>query len=234
MPHTSGLPNIARIGALIGNPVRAQFIGALMDGSERSASDLAGVVRATPQSASAHLASLVAGGLLAVRPHGRQRLYRLRSEQVAAAIEVLSLTAAETVQRSAFAQEVRSARRCYDHVAGRLGVTICDFAVARRYVIAGAEGVTLSKAGGRWLASLDLEPPPGLKRSLVRFCPDWTERRPHLAGWLGAALCRRLEEQDVIRRLSDSRALTVTPPGRVILARLFGVKSTHVDRQEAR
>jgi len=219
---------------LIGNPVRAQVIGTLMDGSERSASDLAALVRATPQSASAHLASLVAGGLLAVRPQGRHRFYRLLSEQVAAAIEVLSLTATETVQRPSFAQEVRTARRCYDHVAGRLGVTICDFAVGRGYVIAGAEGVTLSKAGGRWLASLELEPPPRLSRSLVRFCPDWTERKPHLAGWLGAALCRRLEEQDVIRRLSDSRALTVTPPGRIILARLFGVKSKHLDGREAR
>jgi hypothetical protein len=119
-------------------------------------------------------------------------------------------------------------------VAGRLGVTICDFAVARRYVIAGAGGVTLSKAGGCWVASLELEPPPGLRRPLVRFHQDWTERRSHLAGWLGAALCRRLEEQGVIRRLSDSRALTVTPPGRVILARLFGVKSKHLDGQEAR
>src|SRR5215472_6611406 len=234
MQHTSELPNIARIGALIGNPVRARFIGTLMDGSERSASDLAELVRATPQSASAHLASLVAGGLLAVRPQGRHRLYRLRSEQVAAAIEVLSLTAAETVQRSAFAQEVRSPRRCYDHVAGRLGVTICDFAVARRYVIAGAEGVTLSRAGDRWLASLELEPPPELRRPLVRFCQDWTERRPHLAGWLGAALCRRLEEQDVIRRLTGSRALTVTPTGRAVLARVFGVQLTQLERHAAR
>jgi len=234
MQHTSELPNIARIGALIGNPVRAQFIGTLMDGSERSAGDLAARVHATPQSASAHLASLVAGGLLAVRPQGRHRLYRLRSEQVAAAIEVLSLTATETLQRPAFPQQVRSARRCYDHVAGRLGVTICDFAIARKYVIAGGEGMTLSKAGGCWLASLELEPPPGMRRPLVRFHQDWTERRPHLAGWLGAALCRRLEEQDVIRRLSDSRALTVTPPGRVILARLFGVKSKHLDGQDAR
>jgi len=229
MRWTSELPNIARLGALIGNPVRAQFIGALMDGSERSASELASRVRATPQSASTHLASLVAGGLLMVRPQGRHRFYRLRSEQVAAAIETLSLTATETVQWPDLGQRVRSARRCYDHVAGRLGVTICDFAVARRYVIAGGEGVTLTKAGGRWLASLELEPPPALRRPLVRFCQDWTERRPHLAGWLGAALCRRLEEQDVIRRLSDSRALSVTPAGRGVLARLFGVQPKQLE-----
>jgi DNA-binding transcriptional ArsR family regulator len=222
--HTSELPNIARIGALIGNPVRAQFIGSLMDGSERSASELATLVRVTPQAASAHLAGLVAGGLLTVRPEGRHRFYRLRSEQVAAAIEVLSLTATEMAHQPVFTQGVRSARRCYDHVAGRLGVAICDFAVARRYVVAGGEGVTLTKAGGRWLASLELEPPPRLRRPLVRLCQDWTERRPHLAGWLGAALCRRFEEQDVIRRLSGSRALSVTPTGRIALARQFDVQ----------
>jgi hypothetical protein len=138
---------------------------------------------------------------------------------------VLSLTATETAQRPSFGPGVRSARRCYDHVAGRLGVAICDFAVARRYVSAGGDGLTLTKAGGRWVASLELEPPPGLRRPLVRFHQDWTERRSHLAGWLGAALCRRLEERDVIRRVSGSRALSVTPTGRVVLARLFGVHS---------
>jgi DNA-binding transcriptional ArsR family regulator len=234
MQRPSELPNIARIGALIGNPVRAQFIGALMDGGERSASELAALVRATPQSASAHLASLVAGGLLTVRPQGRHRFYRLRNEQVAAAIEVLSLTATETdtVRRRTFPEGIRRARRCYDHLAGRLGVMICDFAVTRRYVAASSGGVTLTKAGSRWLATLELEPPSGLRRPLVRLCQDWTERRPHLAGWLGAALCRRLEEQDVIRRRSDSRALIVTPPGRVVLARLFDVQPMRLEDTE--
>lgn len=225
MGHGGELPNIARIGALIGNPVRALFIGALIDGSERAAGELAQLARITPQTASAHLASLVAGGLLAVRPVGRHRLYRLRNEQVAAAIEVLSVTAAEAVQSPALGQGIRNARRCYDHLAGRLGVTICEFAIARQYVIAGGEGVSLTKAGGNWLASLQLEPPAGTRRPLVRLCEDWTERRPHLAGWLGAALCRRLEEQDVVRRVSGSRALAVTPGGRVALARMFGVRS---------
>ncbi len=226
MQHTSELPNIARIGALIGNPARAQFISTLMDGSEHSASELAARVRTTPQAASAHLASLVAGGLLIVRPQGRHRFYRLRSEQVAAAIEVLSLTATETARRPAFSHSIRSARRCYDHVAGRLGVSICDFAVVRKYVIAGGESVTLTRAGNRWLVSLELEPPQELRRPLVRLCQDWTERRAHLAGWLGAALCRWFEERDVIRRLSGSRALSVTPTGRRVLARHFDIEST--------
>jgi DNA-binding transcriptional ArsR family regulator len=222
MRHSSDLPNIARIGALIGNPVRARFIGALMDGGERSAGELAMLVGIAPQTASTHLASLVAGGLLTVHPRGRHRFYRLRNEQVAAAIEVLSLTAAQGMPHPRVGEDMRNARRCYDHLAGRLGVTICDFAVTRCYVAAGGDGVTLTKAGSRWLAALELQPPAGLRRPLVRFCQDWTERRPHLAGWLGAALCQRLEEQDVVRRLARSRVLTVTPSGRGVLARLFG------------
>jgi DNA-binding transcriptional ArsR family regulator len=229
MRQSSELPNIARIGALIGNPVRARFIGLLMDGSERSAGELARLVSIAPQTASSHLASLVAGGLLTVHPRGRHRFYRLRSEQVAAAIEVLSLTAAEGMQHPRVDQDMRNARRCYDHLAGRLGVAICDFAVTQGYVGAGGDGVTLTKAGSRWLIELELQPPARLRRPLVRFCQDWTERRPHLAGWLGAALCQRLEDQDVVRRLSQSRALIVTPSGRGVLGRLFGPRASLPD-----
>lgn len=115
-------------------------------------------------------------------PAGCHRLYRLRSEQVASAIERLSLTATESLPPPTFAQRIRSARRCYDYIAGRLGVAMCDHVIAHRYVIAGAEGVTLTHAGGLWVGSRDIESPPGLHRPLVRFCQDWTERRAHRAG----------------------------------------------------
>ena len=136
----------------------------------------------------------------------------MRGEQVASAIEGLLLTATESLPPPTFAQRIRSAQRCYDYVAGRLGVAMCDFVVAHRYVIAGAQGVTLTRAGGLWLGSLDIESPPELHRPLVRFCQDWTERRAHRAGWLGATRYRRLEEREVIRGLCGSRVLTVTPP----------------------
>lgn len=235
MLRRSELPNIARIGALIGNPVRARIIGWLMDGRERSAGELAAHVGATPQSASAHLSSLVTGGLLAVRVHGRHRLYRIRSEQVAEAVEVLSRTAMDATPEARFGHDIRCARRCYDHVAGRLGVALCDYAIRRRYVVADGAGAALTKAGHRWLASLELVPPEGLRRPLVRFCLDWTERRAHLAGWLGAALCRQFEEEDVVRRIGASRALTVTPVGQAALQRRFGLKWRQIagaDRSE--
>jgi len=225
MRPRSDLPNIARIGALIGNPIRARFLGALMDGGERSAGELATLADAAPQSASAHLASLVAGGLLTMRPQGRHRLYRLRNEDVAAAIEVLCLTATGQEGPRGVADDLRTARRCYDHVAGRLGVLICGFTIARGYVVASGDGATVTEAGDHWLASLQLRPPPGLRRPLVRLCQDWTERRPHLAGWLGAALCSSLEKQDVLRRRADTRALSITPTGRTVLTRLFDLSA---------
>jgi DNA-binding transcriptional ArsR family regulator len=227
----SEFPNIARIGALIGNPMRARVLGVLMDGSERPASVLAAEVGASPQAASAHLSSLVAGGLLAVRAEGRHRLYRVRSEQVAEAIEVLSRTAVDAAPEATFGKEIRCARRCYDHLAGRLGVALCDYAVRRRYVAADGTGAALTEAGARWLESLDLRPPEGLRRPLVRFCLDWTERRLHLAGWLGAALCRKFEAGDLVRRVGDSRALTVTPAGRVLLQRRFALDWRMFERQ---
>jgi len=225
----SELPNIARVGSLIGNPVRALIIGALMDGSERPASELAALSGATPQATSAHLSGLVDGGMLTVRHSGRHRFYRLRSQEIASAIEVLSFTATMTSTRpSTERADLKHARRCYDHLAGRLGVAICDTLVARQHIVAGGDGgFLLSDSGTRWLASIDLEPPAAPRRALVRPCFDWTERRSHLAGWLGAALCDRLEQRDAVRRRAGTRAVSVTPGGRQLLATLFELQWTN-------
>jgi DNA-binding transcriptional ArsR family regulator len=220
----AGLPNIARVGALVGNPVRAAIIGALMDGSERPASELAFHAGATPQAASAHLAQLVDGGLLAVRAQGRLRFYRLRDCDVAHAIETLSLAAEPALQGSRrIDSKMRSARRCYDHVAGRLGVAICDALVAQGHVIAGRDGFSISASGHDWLAQHDLARPPGSRRIPVRPCLDWTERRYHVAGWLGAALCERLEASGALRRSAHDRTLKVTPKGGALLLDYFGL-----------
>lgn len=234
MSRRNEMPNIARIGALIGNPMRARMIGSLMDGSERSASALAKEVGATAQAVSAHLSNLVTGGLLAVRAEGRQRWYRIRSEQVAEAIEVLSRTAVDAMPEMNFAHEIRCARRCYDHVAGRLGVALCEYALKRRYVVADDAGATLTTAGSAWLERLELPAPAGLRRPLVRLCLDWTERRWHLAGWLGAALCRQLEDGRTVRRIEGSRALVVTPVGRTVLKRRFSLDWSAIERRDAR
>lgn len=219
------LPNIAQVGALIGDPVRAAILGSLMDGSERPAGELASLSGVAPQTASTHLARLLDGGLLAVNRHGRHRYYRLRDSEVAHAIETLSV-AADIAPRQPrrIDPALKRARRCYDHVAGELGVAICDAMIARRYVVAGGDGFALSTEGAAWACGQKLAPESDSRRPIVRPCLDWTERRPHLAGWLGAALCSKLESEGAIRRHGDSRALIVTPKAPGLLRSYFGLR----------
>jgi DNA-binding transcriptional ArsR family regulator len=218
------LPNVARVGALIGDPVRAAMLGMLMDGSERPAGELASVSGVAPQSASAHLAKLLDGGLLAVTQRGRHRYFRLRNGDVAHAIETLSVAADFAPRRMARIEPaMKRARRCYDHVAGELGVAICDSLIARRHVIAGGDGYALGPSGQAWLAEAHIELQENSRRPLVRPCLDWSERRPHLAGRLGASICSMLESRNALRRLEASRAFVVTPTGRDVLRVHFGL-----------
>ena len=221
---TTGLSNIARMGALVGDPVRAAMLAVLMDGSEHAAGELAVRAGASPQAASAHLRLLLDGGLLAVSARGRHRHYRLRDADVAQAIETLSFAANVARRRTARLEPaLKHARRCYDHVAGALGVAICDSLILKSRIVAGADGFAISAAGHEWLAELDLSPPNAMRRALVRPCLDWTEGRPHVAGWLGAALCERLEKGRGLKRNSANRALTLTPVGYTLLAEYFGL-----------
>jgi len=218
------LPNLAQVGALIGDPVRAAMLGVLMDGSERPAGELAEVSGVSPQTASSHLARLLDGGLLAVNRHGRHRYYRLRDSEVAHAVETLSVAADIAPRRCrAIDPGLKRARRCYDHIAGELGVAICDSLVADNRVVAGGDGYILSEAGSRWLKSHGLAPPADCRRPIVRSCLDWSERRPHLAGWLGMAILDEINKNGGVNRSFDTRSLRVTGNGRASLKRLFGM-----------
>ncbi len=221
----TGLSNIARMGALVGDPVRAAMLAVLMDGSEHAAGELATQAGASPQAASAHLSLLLDGGLLAVSARGRHRYYRLRDADVAHAIETLSFAANLARQKTEhLAPALKHARRCYDHIAGALGVAICDSLISKGRVIAGSDGFAVSAAGHEWLAKFDLSPPHAMRRAVVRPCLDWTEGRPHIAGWLGAALCERLETTGGLKRNSANRALTLAPKGRTLLAEYFDLE----------
>jgi hypothetical protein len=127
-------------------------------------------------------------------------------------------------QRRAIDPALKRARRCYDHIAGKLGVAICDSLIAGKRVIAGGDGYVLSKDGSDWLASLGLVPAADCRRPIVRSCLDWSERRPHLAGWLGKAILDELEKSAAVERSPDTRALRVTGKGRAGLKRWFGVE----------
>lgn len=218
------MPNIASVGALIGDPVRAAMLGALMDGSERPAGELAHMAGASPQAASAHLARLVDGGLLRVRCQGRHRYYGLKGSEVAHAIEALAVTVdtcrAPLAHRDA---DLRRARRCYDHIAGELGVALCERLIALGHVAAGGEGYCVTPSGQGWFAALGVEGTPPLRRPAIRPCLDWTERRPHLAGWYAAAFCRLMEDRRLLVKRTESRVLRPTPDGLGFLREQLGL-----------
>lgn len=217
---------LAETAALIGEPARAAMLAALLDGRALSAGELAEAAGIMPQTASAHLAKLTAAGLLAQARQGRHRYHRLAGPQVARLLEGLLEVSAARPRRVATGPRdaaMRQARTCYDHLAGRLGVALADALVARGAIELDADGAAATPAGERFLADFGIAPPSRGGRIFCRPCLDWSERRPHLAGVLGAALCTRCFELGWIRRRSGSRAVEITPAGQRGLAVRFGI-----------
>ena len=187
---------LAEIAALIGDPARANILSALMDGRALTAGELAWHAGVSAQTTSGHLAQLVAASLLAVERQGRHRYHRLATPELARAIESLMAVAAAGPKRHRPTgprdEALRRARTCYDHLAGRLGTGLADSLRANGHVVLGEDGGAITNRGSRFLRDalgIDLGPPGG--RPPCRTCLDWSERRPHFAGRLGAALCRR-------------------------------------------
>ncbi|MDF1793418.1 MAG: helix-turn-helix transcriptional regulator [Thalassobaculaceae bacterium] len=224
---------MAEIGLLIGEPARAAMLGALMDGRALTASELAGVAGITPQTASGHLSRLSEANLLAVERQGRHRYHRLASLEVAELIESVMRIAAVTLPAPVHPPvtgprdaQMRLARTCYDHLAGGLGVAVTDALVAHG-VIAFDDGAGIVAADGlARLSDLGIAvdaPPKRTTRPLCRPCLDWSERRPHLAGRLGAAVCRHFLDRHWVTRVAGSRALSITPKGHQALRDRFGI-----------
>ena len=221
--------DLAEVGALVGDPARANILAALMDGRALTASELAYTAGVAPQTASGHLAKLAGANLLALTKQGRHRYYRLASPLVGHMLEgILAVAALQLPPRcrrdTRIDEEMRTARTCYDHIAGRLGVGIADGLVEEGHVVLAEDGGEVTPAGTAFLAALgvDLAVRKGSTRAYCRACLDWSERRPHIAGLLGAALCRRFLDLGWIERRRDSRALTITGPGRRGFAESFG------------
>jgi DNA-binding transcriptional ArsR family regulator len=210
---------IAEIAALAGDPARANILAALLDGRAMTATELAFAAHVTPQTASAHLAKLTEAGLITPTPSGRHRYFRLSSVKVAQMLETIGAVAIEGRPRfrplTRQAAALRDARVCYDHLAGRLGVTVADAMARRGYIVIEDEGGHLTDAGARFLADLGIDlyvAGKGRKR-MCRACLDWTERRPHIGGAIGAALAGRWLEMGWIARAKDSRAVRLTEAG---------------------
>jgi DNA-binding transcriptional ArsR family regulator len=216
----------ARVAALAGDPARAGMLHALMDGRALTASELAGVAGITAQTASSHLARMTAAGLLRVEKQGRHRYHRLASPAVAQMMEtIMQVAAGLEPRRPRLAvgprdDALRAARTCYDHLAGRLGVALADALVAKRYAELTSDGGALTEDGSAFLArigidvgSLSAQRGKRSNRVLCRPCLDWSERRLHLAGAVGAALCAHCFAMGWIRRINGTRAVAITPPG---------------------
>ena len=218
---------IAAVAALVGDPARANILVALLDGRALTASELAYAAHVTPQTASGHLGKLAAARLIVPVQQGRHRYFHLAGAHVAHMIESITAVAAIAPPRLKpirIADDMRGARMCYDHIAGKLGITLADSLLAHRHVEFADDGGLVTPAGERFLSGLGIEI-EGLRQSrrvFCRPCLDWSERRPHLAGSVGAALARRLFELRWIARKRDSRALAITPAGWTGIERSFG------------
>jgi len=215
------LPNtVSSIAFLIADPARAAMLIALADGRALPAGELAYAAGVTAQTASAHLAKLLDGGLLTVETEGRHRYYRLAGSHVALALEHLAAVRSMTpTRRQPLSREGRSlrfARRCYDHLAGQLGVAVTQGLQERGFIVPTAEKqFIVTPLGREWFGSIGLEV-TALKpsrRGLARQCLDWTERRHHLAGPLGVQLMAVLCSSGWLRRSKPSRIIQVTQKG---------------------
>jgi DNA-binding transcriptional ArsR family regulator len=223
---------LAETAALIGDPARAAMLAALLDGRALTAGELAAAAGITPQTASGHLARLGTAGLLAVERQGRHRYHRLASPAVARLLEGLMEVSGAAPRRIATGPRdaaMREARTCYDHLAGRLGVALADALARRGAIELGPDGGAVTPAGEAFLAGLGIAASPARKgRLFCRPCLDWSERRPHVAGVLGAALCTRCFELGWVRRRASGRTLEITPLGWRGLAEAFGIPAEAV------
>jgi DNA-binding transcriptional ArsR family regulator len=221
--------DISTPAALMGDPTRAAFLTALADGRALPASELAQRAGVGAPTASIQLGKLVEGGLLEVERTGRHRYYRLADPTVAAAIESLAVLApprpARSLKQARVGSELQAARTCYDHLAGALGVALLE-SLQRQELLTSKLDVTPRGADRFAELGIGVEELARGRRPLTRACLDWTERRHHLAGALGAALATSFLERDWIERLPGSRAVRVTAGGRRGFARELAV---HVD-----
>ena len=216
--------------SLIGEKGRAAMLVSLMDGSARPAGELALVAGVSPQSATAHLSKLVEGQMLRVVRTGRHKYYRLASAAVAHAVEALSVaTPRGTIAERKSGgpdEKLRFARTCYDHLAGRLAIELAQ-ALQRLGLVRALEGsFEVTRSGEAWLGEMgiDVEDTRSQRRAFAVPCLDWTERRFHIAGGLGAALLREMLGRGWIARSRSSRAVRLTGPGKLALNRKLGMK----------
>ncbi|MBG0856501.1 winged helix-turn-helix transcriptional regulator [Streptomyces spinoverrucosus] len=223
-------PALARLAGLIADETRASCLLALLDGRAWTAGELARHAGVAASTASEHLGKLVAGGMLTEERQGRHRYVRLADARIAQLVEDLAAQVAPGalvrrpggLRQSSAGSAMARGRTCYDHFAGRLGITVTD-ALTARGLLRQNTGFALTDAGLRWFGEAGIVLDRTGRRPLARGCLDWTERRPHLAGVAGAALCRHALDTGWCVRIGSQRAVRVTPAGERALSGLLGI-----------
>ncbi|TDM06877.1 MAG: transcriptional regulator [Ideonella sp. MAG2] len=219
------------MAAVIADATRARMLCYLLAGEYASAGELARAASVSPATASGHLGKLMEAGLLMCEPRGRHRYYRLADDEVAHALEALSLMAERRTHQAEWAnptrQRLRFARCCYGHLAGQLGVELLSQLLAREWLSPMGDRFVLSALGKAGLEALGMKvdgfSKAGHTRSqrLAYRCLDWSERRDHMAGTLPKALLTHCLQKGWLRRVDGERALTVTPTGHLHLSNLL-------------
>jgi len=220
---------IAEVAALVGDPARANILAALMGGHALTAGELVDAAGVSPQTTSGHLGKLAEGRLIACVKQGRHRYYRIATPRVAEMLEGIMAVVADAAPRhrppSKLDDAMRTARTCYDHFAGKLGVGLTDVLCAQGHLTLCEDGGEVTGSGVAFLQELgiDLVAARQRRRVFCRPCQDWTERRLHLGGSIGAALAQRCFDLKWLERMRGSRALVVTPRGHRGLKDVFGL-----------
>ena len=226
----------AEVAALTGDPARAGMLQALMDGRALTASELARVASITPQTASGHLARMTVAGLLSVEKQGKHRYHRLATPTVARMVESIMQVASDLPAQKRLTTgprdaALRDARTCYDHLAGKLGVALADALVSKGYAELTSDAGIITGTGAAFFGRIGLDldavlarPSKKPARMLCRPCLDWSERRPHIAGAVGTALCTHCFESGWIRRVAGTRAVSITPKGQQVFREKFGAE----------
>jgi DNA-binding transcriptional ArsR family regulator len=221
--------NLVEVAALVGDTARATMLNALMGGQSLTATELAYCANVSRATASGHLGKLVAARLLTVTRKRRFSYYRIASPLVAAMLESIKVVAAIEVPprrqpRSASDDALRFARSCYDHLAGQVGIAVTDALVALGHIVLTDEGGEVTASGGRFFSAFGVDLTPPSRRIFCQPCLDWSERRYHLKGVVGARILDRLLELGWLKCLPGSRALQVTPSGRAGLSETFQIE----------
>jgi DNA-binding transcriptional ArsR family regulator len=220
--------NLVEVAALVGDTARATMLSALMGGQSLTATELAYCANVSRSTASGHLSKLVAARLLTVTHKRRFSYYRIASPLVATMLESIKVVAAlEVPPRGQHDDALRFARSCYDHLAGRIGVAVTDALVAMGHIVLTDDGGEVTSSGGRFLAAFGANLRPRTRRIFCQPCLDWSERRYHLKGLIGARILDRLLELGWLKSVSGSRALQLTSSGRAGLSEIFQIQINH-------